>query len=162
MGVLFSGRELVDIAIGIERNGLAFYKSLLESEKDTMTRGAYKYLADMEGQHIKTFQGMLNTAGEYGPPEMYTEEYDLYLRALVDSVVFTNDQVARKMAENARSSAEAIQIALGAEKDSILFYMEMRDLVRSSDRDLVNNIIEEEKSHLRRLTELKRGLGKRG
>lgn len=68
MSVLFSGRELINIAIGIERNGLAFYESLLKVEKDAMARGAYKYLADMEEQHIKTFQRMVNTVGEYGHP----------------------------------------------------------------------------------------------
>lgn len=162
MSVFFSSRELINIAIGIERNGLAFYKSLLKVEKDVMARGAYKYLADMEEQHIKTFQSMLNTIGEYGHPETYTEEYDLYLKALVDSAVFTNDKVAREMAENAKSSAEAIQIALGAEKDSILFYYDMRNLVREQDREAVDKIIEEEKSHLRQLSDLKKDLSKRG
>jgi rubrerythrin len=162
MSVFFSSRELINIAIGIERNGLAFYKSLLKVEKDVMARGAYKYLADMEEQHIKTFQSMLNTIGEYGHPETYTEEYDLYLKALVDSAVFTDDKVAREMAENAKSSAEAIQIALGAEKDSILFYYDMRNLVREQDREAVDKIIEEEKSHLRQLSDLKKDLSKRG
>jgi len=161
MGVFFSGKELVNIAIGIERSGLAFYTSLIKAEKDAMARGAYKYLADMEEQHVKIFQGMLGTASEETNPEVYTEEYDLYLKALVGSAVFTNDEVAREMAENARNSAEAIQIALGAEKDSILFYTEIRDLVRSADRELVNSIINEEKSHLQRLTELKQSLAKR-
>jgi len=161
MSVLFSGGELINIAIGIERNGLAFYKSLLKGEKDVMARGAYKYLADMEQQHLKTFQGMLNAVGEYGHPEIYTEEYDLYLKALIDSAVFTDDQAAREMAENVRSSAEAIQIALGAEKDSILFYYEMRNLVRERDQETVDKIIEEEKSHMRQLSDLKKGLAKR-
>jgi len=156
MAIFFSGSELVNIAIGIERSGLAFYQSLVKKEKDVMARGAYKYLAEMEEKHIETFQSMLDTVGEYKPPEMYTEEYDLYLKALVDSAVFTDDKVAREMAEKAASSAEAIQIALGAEKDSILFYSEMRNLVRERDRGVVDRIIEEEKSHLRQLSDLKR------
>jgi len=156
MAIFFSGSELVNIAIGIEKSGLAFYQSLVKKEKDVMARGAYKYLAEMEEKHIETFQSMLDTVGEYKPPEMYTEEYDLYLKALVDSAVFTDDKVAREMAEKAASSAEAIQIALGAEKDSILFYSEMRNLVRERDRGVVDRIIEEEKSHLRQLSDLKR------
>jgi len=161
MGVLFSGSELINIAIGIERNGLAFYQSLVKAEKDVMARGAYKYLADMEEKHLKTFQSMLDTMGEYKPPEIYTDEYDLYLKALVDSAVFTDDKVAREMAERVTSSAEAIQIALGAEKDSILFYSEMRNLVPERDRKVVDRIIEEEKSHLRQLSDLKRKLAAR-
>ena len=48
MAIFFSGSELVNIAIGIEKNGLAFYQSLVKKEKDVMARGAYKYLAEME------------------------------------------------------------------------------------------------------------------
>jgi len=161
MGVLFSGSELINIAIGIEKNGLAFYQSLVKAEKNVMARGAYKYLADMEEKHLRTFQDMLDTVGQYKPPEIYTEEYDLYLKALVDSAVFTDDKVAREMAEKVTSSAEAMQIALGAEKDSILFYSEMRNLVPERDRKVVNRIIEEEKSHLRQLSDLKKKLAAR-
>lgn len=161
MTIFFSGSELVNIAIGIERNGLAFYQSLVKSEKDVMVRGAYKYLADMEEKHLKTFQDMLDTVGEYRPPEIYAEEYGLYLKALVESAVFADDKVAREMAKKVTSSAEAIHIALGAEKDSILFYSEMRNLVLERDREVVDRIIEEEKSHLRQLSELKKKLAAR-
>jgi rubrerythrin len=91
-------------------------------------------------------------------PDYYTEEYELYLKALVDSSVFTDDRTAREMAENARNNSEAIQIALGAEKDSILFYTGMRDVVQQRDRETIDQIIEEEKSHLRQLTDVKKGL----
>lgn len=161
MGVLFSGRELIDIAIGIERNGAAFYHSLATSTGNEIAKGAYQYLAGEELKHIRVFQSMLGSVADYRPPETYTEEYDLYLRALIDSRVFTDDQTAYEMAQRVTSDAEAIQIALGAEKDSILFYSEMWALVRQSDRELVAKIIEEERSHLRQLSELKGSLSKR-
>jgi rubrerythrin len=160
-GIFFFGRELVEIAIGVERNGAAFYDSLSKSTKDEIARGAYKYLADKEREHIEIFQKMLASVSEYQPPETYTEEYDLYLKALVDSAIFSDDQVAREMAQRAGSDAEAIQIGLRAEKDSILFYSEMRDLVRRSDREVIDNIIEEERSHLRQLSDLRKSLSKR-
>jgi len=158
MGVLFSGRELIDIAIGIERNGAAFYHSLAKSTGNEIAKAAYQYLAGEELKHIQVFQSMLGSVADYRPPDTYTEEYDLYLRALIDSRVFTDDQTAYEMAQRVTSDAEAIQIALGAEKDSILFYSEVRDLVRRSDRELINKIIEEERSHLRQLSELKGSL----
>jgi rubrerythrin len=161
MGVFFSGRELIDIAIGIERNGAAFYHSLAKSTGNEMAKGAYEYLAGEELKHIEVFQSMLGSVADYRPPDTYTEEYDLYLRDLVDSRVFTDDQIAHDMAQGVASDAEAIQIALGAEKDSILFYSEMREFVRRSDRELINKIIEEERSHLRQLSKLRESLGKR-
>jgi rubrerythrin len=145
----------------VERNGTAFYDSLANLTRDEMARGAYKHLADKERGHIEIFQNMLGSVGEYQPPETYTEEYDLYLKALVDSAVFNDDQITREMAQNAGSDAEAIQIRLRAGKDSILFYSEMRDLVRRSDREVIDKIIEEERAHLRQLSDLKKSLSQR-
>lgn len=159
MGVFFSGKELVEIAVGIERNGAAFYDSLVDSTGDATVQGIYRHLADKEREHITIFENMLGSLGDYQLPEVYTEEYDSYLKALIDSTIFTDDQVAREMARKAGSGAEAIQIALRAEKDSILFYSEIRDIVRSSDRDIVSRIIEEEKSHMKQLSALKKNLG---
>jgi len=158
MSVLFSGSELVDIAIGIERSGAAFYDSLAKSAKNTTARDIYEYLAGEERKHIGIFQKMLAALVDHRPVETYTEEYDLYLKSLVGSAVFSDAQVAHEMAQKVASDFEAIQIALSAEKDSIVFYFEMRELVRGVDRDVVTKIIEEERSHLKQLSVLKSGL----
>lgn len=158
MGMFVTGRELIDVALGIERNGAAFYESLADSTRGLTAGNIYKYLAAKEREHIEIFQGMLGLLGENHLPEDYTEEYDHYLRALVDSSVFTDDQVAREMARKVRNDAEAIQIAIGAEKDSILFYSEIKELVRRADLDVVGKIIQEERSHLRQLLDLKEKL----
>jgi len=158
MGIFFSGRELIEIAIGIEKNGAIFYDSLAGSAKNHAARDTYKNLADKEREHTAIFQNMMVTVSAYKPPETYTEQYNLYLKALIDSLVFADDKVSLKMARKVNSDAEALQIAMGAEKDSILFYVEVRDLVRRSERKLVGKIIEEEKSHLRQLMEIKKSL----
>jgi rubrerythrin len=158
MGIFFSGRELIEIAIGIEKNGATFYDSLADSTKNLGAQGIYKYLADREREHTAIFQRMLGLVSEYKPPETYTEEYNLYLKALVDSLIFTDDKVILNMARKVNSDAEAIQVAMGAEKDSILFYIEMKGMVRRTERKVVSEIIEEEKSHLRQLMDVKKGL----
>ena len=155
---IFTSSELIEVALGIERNGAAYYSSLAESATDASLKDTYNHLADMEREHIKIFQKMLDSAGKYQLPYAgeAAEEYEQYLKALVDSTVFTDDKVARQMAQKAASPAEAIQLALGAEKDSILFYSEMRDLVPKQDRPSIDKIINEEKSHMRQLSSLKR------
>lgn len=161
MGIFFSGSELGNIAIGIERSGAAFYDSLAQSAKNESSRGIWEYLALEERKHMEIFQNMLGSLADYTPPETYTEEYDLYLKALIDSAVFRNDQAAREMAQKSASEAEAIQIAITAEKDSILFYSNLRELVRRPDREAVDQIIEEERSHLRQLSDLMKDLSKK-
>ena len=155
---IFSGSELVDVALGIERNGVAYYSSLAELTMDALLKDIYNYLANMERTHLEIFQNMLDSIGKYQPTYAgeSEEEYELYLKALIDSVVFTNDEVARQMARNASSPAEAIQIALGAEKDSIIFYSEMRDLLPERDRPVADKVINEEKSHVRLLSGIKK------
>ena len=155
---IFSGSELVDVALGIERNGVAYYSSLAELTMDALLKDIYNYLANMERTHLEIFQNMLDSIGKYQPTYAgeSEEEYELYLKALIDSVVFTNDEVARQMARNASSPAEAVQIALGAEKDSIIFYSEMRDLLPERDRPVADKVINEEKSHVRLLSGIKK------
>jgi len=155
---VFSSRELIEVALGIERNGIAYYGALSESTIDASLKGTFNDLANMERRHMAIFQNMLDSVGRYQPPYLGEsgQEYELYLRALVDSAVFADDKVALQMAQRASSPGEAIQIAMGAEKDSILFYKEMRDLVPERERPIVDGIINEEKSHLRQLSSLKR------
>ena len=86
------------------------------------------------------------------------QEYASYLQALVDNAVFTEDMVTSEMATKVSSDIEVMELAIGAEKDSILFYYEMKDLMPQRAQPTVNKIIAEEKSHLRQLSELKRKL----
>ena len=158
MSISFSGSELINIAIGIERRGIVFYDIMARSTENATAREVFHYLADMERQHIQTFQDMLAEADKYKFSKRPAGEYTAYLQALVDSAVFTDDLVTSEMATRAESDIEALELAIGAEKDSILFYYEMREIMPRRAQPTVNRVIAEEKSHLRQLSELKRKL----
>ncbi|MCL0049244.1 hypothetical protein M1N13_03010 [Dehalococcoidia bacterium] len=118
----------------------------------------FRHLGEMERQHVQIFRDMPGEAGKYQPSESDTEEYAAYLKALVDSAVFTDDLITSGMAANADSDIEALQLAIGAEKDAILFYCLMRDIMPPRTHPVVNKIIAEEKLHLRQLSEAKKRL----
>jgi rubrerythrin len=158
MAVFFSGSELLEIAIGIERNGMAFYQAVADKTGKRDVKDIYNYLAGEEKKHLDIFQGMSDTLGQAKPPETYTEEYMLYLKSLVDSTVFSNVTEAQQKAGKVSDEIEALDTGILAEKDSILFYIELHNLVRERDRKVVLNIVDEEKKHLRQLSELKRKL----
>jgi len=158
MSISFSGSELINIAIGIERRGIAFYDIMARSTQNATARDAFQYLTGMERQHIQIFQDMLGEADKYQIPDTYAGEYTAYLRALVDSAVFTDDFVTSEVATRMGSDIEAVELAISAEKDSILFYYEMKDIMPRRAQPTVNKIIAEEKSHLRQLSELKKKL----
>ncbi len=158
MSISFSGSELVDIAIGIERSGIAFYDTMAKSTKNNVARDLFKYLADTEREHIKIFQGMRDEADTWQMPEAYAQEYDAYLRALVDSAIFTEKKMTSEMVAEADNYIQALELAIGAEKDSILFYNEMSKVISPRAEVQLNKIITEEKSHLEKLSELKKKL----
>jgi len=158
MAISFSGSELINIAIGTERRGIAFYDIMTKSTENAATRDIFQYLANMEREHIQIFQDMLAEADKYQIPETYAEEYASYLQALIDSAVFTDDMVTSELATQADSDIKALELAIGAEKDSILFYYEMKEIVPQRAQPTINKVITEEKSHLRQLSELKKKL----
>jgi len=158
MSITFSGSELINIAIGIERRGIVFYDIMAKSTEDATARDTFQSLADMERAHVQTFQDMLAEADKYQVPETYAGDYTAYLQALVDNAIFTDDMITSEMATKVESDFEALELAMGGEKDSILFYYEMKDIMPQRAQPTVNKIIAEEKSHLRQLSELKKKL----
>ena len=158
MAISFYGNELINIAIGIERRGIAFYDVLARSTQNAQAREIFQYLVGMERGHIQVFQGMLDETDKYEVPEAYAGEYWAYLQALVDSAVFTDDMVTSELATQSENDVAAIELGISAEKDSILFYYEMREIVSKPVRATIDKIIAEEKLHLRQLSELKKTL----
>lgn len=158
MSISFSGSELINIAIGIEGRGIVFYDVMAKSTQNEAAREVFNYLADMEREHIETFKGMLEGADKFQVPADESGQYTAYLRALVDSAVFSDDMVTSEMAAQAESDTAALELAIRAEKDSILFYYEMKEVMPQRAQATVNKIIAEEKSHLRQLSELKKKL----
>ena len=158
MSISFSGSELINIAIGIERRGIAFYDIMTRSVDNTTTRDVFQYLVSMEREHVKIFQDMLSEADKYEVPEAYAGEYEAYLQALVESAVFTDDLATSEMASRVDNDIKAIELGISAEKDSLLFYYNMKELMPKGAQEAINKVITEEKSHLRQLTELKKKL----
>lgn len=158
VAITFSGSELINIAIGIEKRGIVFYDIMAKSTENAMARDTFQYLADMERTHISIFQGMLSETDKYQIPEGYIEEHAGYLQALIDSAVFTDDAITSEIATQANSDTQALELGIGAEKDSILFYYQLKELMPQRAQPTVNKIILEEKSHLRELSELKNKL----
>ncbi len=156
MSIFFSVREVVEMAINTERSGQAFYQTASKLAKEKNLKKLLQYLAEEEGKHLKAFQGFYDTLEEGPETTPYNwEEAKLYLKALVDSRFFTGSDKAIQMAKEAKSEIEAVNSAINFEKDTLLFFYEMLEVIKSHDRDLVKKIIEEEKKHIRRLSTMK-------
>jgi rubrerythrin len=158
MSIVFSPGELINIAMGIERSGITFYDIMSRTTDNEAAREIFEEFVGMERGHLQMFQDMLAGSGQNLPPEATTPEYAGYLQALIDDAVFTNDSVMSEMVTQADSDIKALEVGISAEKDSLLFYHEMKDVMPRSTIPVLERIIAEEKSHLQQLTALKKQL----
>jgi len=161
MGNVFSGSEIVEIGIQIEKNGRDFYAGMLASSGDE-ARKVFDYLMRAEENHIKTFSKILSTVGKHESPESYEGEYFSYMKALAQEHIFTRENAGRDAAAKMESDMEAIETAMGFEQDSIKFYEGMKKVVPERDHELLYSLIREEQEHYRELGELKQVIGKGG
>lgn len=156
----FSVSEIIKAAIGIEKRGYAFYTVMSKSTPNAGARAAYKNLAATEKEHIQIFQDMLAGVTKYEAPDVFAQEYAAYFHALVDSAVFTRELTKSELASCSGSDVAALELGIRAEKDSIIFYYNMRDMMPKEESGPVDKIINEEKAHLQQLSDLKKKLAK--
>ena len=155
MSNIFNASEIYQFAIRIEENGEKFYRLMVEKLDEPKVKELFASLADDEVVHEKTFKEMLSQIETYEPPESYPGEYFDYLRAYVDNVLFSINNFDEDV-DKINNSLDAIQFAIDKELDSVQYYQEMRNFVHIPQKKLIDNIIEEERRHVVKLSEIKR------
>jgi len=158
MGNIFAGSEVVELGIQIERNGLDFYSTLAKQTKNESARGLFQYLANEEEKHIKAFQGILDKNEKYEPQGLDADDYFAYMNALAEEYVFTKENKGKEIAKKIKSDKEAVDIGIGFEKDSIIFYEGIKKVVPEFDYKILDELIMQEQNHLRQLSDLKKKL----
>ena len=146
----FNADEIFEMAEQMERNGESFYKKAAGSVQDDVHRDLLLQLADMEVEHEKTFKALrkdLNAAAKSATVFDPDGEAVLYLRALVDTRVFFEKQI------DISNMHEILKSAIEAEKDSIVFYLGMKEVVaQDKGKAKIDEIIKEEMGHIRLLS----------
>lgn len=155
MANVFSGSEIVEFGIQIEKNGRDFYKALTEKTKSPEAKDIFAFLAGEEERHIIVFQKILGTVKEYEPPETYPGEYFAYMTMLAGQYVFTQTDKGKEIAKTIKNDKEAIDVGIKFEKESIIFYGEMKKAVPEDHFAVVEKLIEQENGHLFKLLKLR-------
>ncbi len=151
MSFVFSADEIFEMALEIEKNGEKFYRESARKVKGSEAEDLLTKLADMEVEHQKVFSGMrsaLSAADKKALTFDPNSEAGLYLASLADTKVFFGKDIDTSKLEG------IFKAALVAEKDSIAFYLGMKDLVPTgSGKSKLEDIIKEEMRHIRILGE---------
>lgn len=152
MSITFNADEIFEMAETIESNGAAFYREASMKASDGELKKLLTDLADMEDGHRETFAQMRQ---DLSSEEKEVTAYDpdneaaQYLKTMA-SFHGTEGKVSpTEKLTGQESMEELLRIALQAEKDSIAFYVGIKDLVsEKSGRSKVEKIIVEEMTHV--------------
>ena len=146
----FNADEIFEIAEQMERNGEAFYKNAADAVDDSDHKQLLLKLAEMEVEHEQLFKALRHdlTGAEKSETVFDPEgESVKYLRALADTRVFFQKEI------DLASMETILKAAIEAEKDSIVFYLGIRDAVPEKfGKGRIDGIIKEEMGHVRLLS----------
>jgi len=154
----FNADDIFEIAEQLEKNGAKFYRNAADSISDPASKTFLLKLAGMEDEHEKTFHSLRTTlTDKEKTPTVFDPQNEavLYLKALADTRVFFEKEMT------GTSMKEILKSAIEAEKDSIVFYLGIKDAVpEKSGRNKIEAIIKEEMGHIRVLSRELVGLKK--
>lgn len=156
---MFNIDEVFEIAEQIERNGAFFYTMAAERFPEYSKKAIFTKLADMEKEHEKRFHNLRmevtkkeKEISEFLDP---TGEAAKYLQSIANSKVFDLRADPTVKFKDVRSVTELLRVAIDVEKDSIIFYLGIKESIpQALGRDKIDLIVKEEMGHVQILTDL--------
>jgi rubrerythrin len=152
----FNADEILEMAEQIERNGAKFYRAA--ARKITTVKQSLLELASMEDEHLRTFMAMRAQLSE-GEQEPLVFDPDgqaqMYLQVMADRHVFDVKTDPVEQLTDKETARDILRMAIGYEKDSIVFYTGLKECVsRKAGKDKVEAIIAEEMGHVRKIAKM--------
>lgn len=151
MSSFYSREELVHMAVRVEKSAEGFYRAGARSFEELKT--TFEHLAADEARHAQIYQGLLTgRASTYTSAER--EAANRRVRGLVSVGLLDRLGAGMQLVKEAKDRTQLLEAAAGLEKDTILFYYAVLDLLEADDRSVVYKIIDSEHNHLAEVTSL--------
>ena len=155
MGITLNADEIFEIAEQIERNGAKFYRAA--AKKFSVVRQVLLDLAAQEDEHLKIFQDMrAQLTSRQQQPDVFDPDgqAQMYLQAMADGHIFDIKADPAEKLAGIQNAEDVLKSAVGIERDSIAYYVGLREYVPvRAGRDKVEDIIKEEMRHIAVLNE---------
>jgi len=157
MSLQFAAAEVYQMAVQMEQNGGKFYRKAAGYSEDPDAKQMLLDLAAMEDQHEIFFNSLLaNAEQQRSTAEWYDPQGEAaaYLRAVSDNRVFKADADPSSFVKPDTPVEQILRKAIGLEKDTIIFYLGIREMVPPDQgKDRIDGIIREEMGHVTLLTD---------
>ena len=148
----FSSVQAYKAAIKMEKDGIQFYKDLLKQIKDQGAKLEIDFLIEQELGHLKTFQDLLENEKETADDTFEEDDIVNYMHAKVFD--YREEKTTTQKMSHRHT---ALEEAMNMERRSIVFYEGCLSQTKSTEaQKALDNILEEEKKHLKKFAELLR------
>ncbi|MEI7448544.1 MAG: ferritin family protein [Desulfomonile sp.] len=165
MFVFGNAEDVFTMAVRIEENGNSFYAGAAERTKDPNIKKLFEDLALMEEGHIMAFKSLRSRLPGSFPADTVWDPEGLaesYLQASADTHIFTVE-AAKSRLENVKSPLQVIDMALQFEKDSVVFFLGMKELLPDPQgKGEIDKLIRAEMDHIRMLSGVAKTLAQTG
>jgi len=152
MSITFNADEIFEIAEQIERNGAKFYREAAANATDADVKKMLLSMAVMEDGHEQTFSDMRKElSAEDKASNLFDPDNEVaqYLQTMADFHGIEGKASATEKLTGNETAAEVLKIALQAEKNSIAFYVGIKDMLATkSGKQKIQAIIIEEMAHI--------------
>lgn len=152
MSITFIADEIFEMAEEMERNGARFYRKAAANAADKKTKELLLGMATMEDSHLETFRQMRQELSEQ---EKQSDTFDpddqamLYLQTMADARGYEGKVSPSQELTGKETMREILERALNSEKESVVFYFGLKNLVPAkAGKDKVEAVITEELSHI--------------
>ncbi len=150
MASFVNAADIIAAAIEIERRGHDFYTRVQEKVESPKDKEFFAFMAEEEKRHEEIFLDMLMRIGGLRlPADSTDQEYLDYLTALLYHHSLFVPDLEQRMAEM------PLHTAMQCEKDTLIFFIEMEDLVPEAEKAHVRACANEERSHLKMLAKIR-------
>ena len=148
---MFSIREIIEMAIQLEKNAEAFYREALAKMSTPVLEPVLVCLADEEREHAEWFERLKGLVEKAEADGKRGEISGAALRGLVGDQKFSLADVDLSEIDNPQA---LLELAVEHEKDTILFYQMLQSFIHSPETTKeLDEIIAQEDQHIKLLKE---------
>jgi len=139
---------VLDLAVWLEKHGQAFYENARDRSDDPALQKLFSELAIEERKHCAIYTDLYQLyTGKSAEKEKLLGEYGRFIELLIREIVRDLEL------EDLSSQAVLIDRALQFEKNTLLYFLEVKPLFRGKAGVLIEAICREEKRHIQQLIE---------
>ena len=145
-----SAEPAINFAITLEQRGRDFYRDLYERLADAKLKTLFSFLAAAEEKHLGIYRQLLDTVSQGAFQQVklvgeYGRFIDVLCSEITDHLSVSDDM----------SLSDYIEMALTLEKDTLLAFNEIKTMFDGKEKEAIQKICDEEKSHIVRIHEYK-------